>query len=466
MPYTYTTLAAAQQQLANRLNDSSMQFWSPAELTLLIRESLQTFNAYASFWRGEFTFSIGQVGYGLGPYGLGPYGTGTVGTWYDLSTEPGTLRPRTTTDLSLYQSMEYSLLEPQTTSYPLSWQGSAQFAMDDLIEAVNRRRDELLGVTGCTPAVLYVPAAGSRTVLSDDVLEVQRVAFIPNDPTLGSPSVLWPVDEWGLQSYKRDYTTSAPATPSFYYLSTEPPLSFSVDAPPAVPGQYEVTVLQAGTALSAAATAVLPVPDDWAWVIRWGALADLLGRESNAKDSLRAKYAEQRYRQGLALLTAAPSLLSMRINNVPVPITSVRGADTYDTTWEARTPAQPQSAMTAGLDLVAFSPLPDAEYIATATVVRAAPVPSAPTDPIQVGRDIYDVILDYAQHLAAFKMGGAEFAATLPLLDRFIQVAALQSSKLAEQGEFQSILYGLSQRESGAHPRYTPDLDPATQGAS
>ena len=53
-------------------------------------------------------------------------------------------------------------------------------------------------------------------------------------------------------------------------------------------------------------------------------------------------------------------------------------------------------------------------------------------------------------------MGGAEFAATMPLMKRFLQQAQLYNTKLAEFGEFTSVLYGQSQLEESANPRTTP----------
>src|SRR6266478_5627195 len=132
--YTYTTFLQARQQLANRLYDPTKQFWSDAELISLIAESLRTWNALTSFWRGDFVFSAqnGVIYYDL----------------TDTTNLPNTLRPLTVTDVSVYLDMEYALLESAVGVNP--WGGSTQFTADDLVSAVQRRRDELLSITGCT----------------------------------------------------------------------------------------------------------------------------------------------------------------------------------------------------------------------------------------------------------------------------------------------------------------------------
>lgn len=435
--YTYTTLAQVLQQLANRLYDPTMQFWSSAELQVYLTEALRTWNALTAYWRGDFLFNSAP---------------GT--TFYDLTDTtamPATLRPLTVTDAQLYLAMQYHLLEPAVGINP--WTGvSTQFTAADLIAAVQRRRDEVLSLCGPTITRRAIGAVAGRIQLPDTVLDVRRMAYLPGAGGAG-PSVMWPEDTWGEQSFSARYLQNPAGVPLAYLLSTEPPISFDTDRAPGFAGQYELLTVEAGPALIPATPQTLAIPDDWTHVIKWGALADLLSRESNAKDVLRAGYCEQRYRAGLRMLAAAPALLAMRIANATLQVDAVRSADLYRTGWEAETPAQPTTVLQSGLNMLALASPPDAIYSLTATVVQNAPVPAAPGDPVQVARDDLDAVIDYAQHLAAFKQGGAEFSATASLLQRFLAQAQSYNSKLAELGEFTTTLFGLSQREERANPR-------------
>jgi hypothetical protein len=503
VPFTYTTLAAARQQLANRLYDPNMVFWTSAELTLYVQEALSTFNAFAQYWRGDFQFP-----------------TATTTTWYDLTRVANTLRPFTVTDVDLYTIMEYHLLEPPTGAI---WNGTAMFTINDLFKAVQRRRDEILGNTGCTitRSVQNSSTGTIRNFLSDSIIDVRRIAWIPtqvpffisgntsntdtlvtnvtstvtlvigqpisgsgipanttiaglglNSLTLSNPATstaanvslsvtpfpeatpLWPEDTWSFQSYEPEYGVQQQGVPSSFSLSAQPPLSFDVDIPPQQEGQYELLTVNAGTDLTPVIPTIMPIPNDFAWVLKWGALADLFSKEAEAKDTMRAQYCNMRYQQGMQLLTMSPAVLEVRVNNVPVWTDAVRSADEFQTDWQAQTPGQPVSAFVAGLNLIALSPQPDSTaYSVSVSVVENAPLPVENDDFLQVARDDYDVILDYAQHLALVKCGGEEFIRTKPLFDRLVRQAALYNSKLAESGMFQDAIYGSSQLEETMNPR-------------
>lgn len=457
--YSHISFATAKQQLANRLSDGTKQFWSDAELGLYLIESLRTWNALTSYWRSDFTFQSQA---------------NTV--WYDLTDTvamPNTLRPLTLTDRDLYTLIQYHLLEPTAWN---PWAGaSLQFTDNDLLNAVQRRRDEVLSVCGCTLTRSTVPAVAGRITLPDNVIDVRRMAYLPTPPPsiygVGAygvivpygmlvpfqGSVMWPEDAWAEQSFNRKWTLQPAGTPFQYLMSTDPPITFDVDLPPAFAGNYELLTVNAGPVLSVGTGTKLSIPDDWAHVIKWGALADLLSREYLSKDSVRAQYCEQRYRMGLKLLSQSSALLTMRIGNVPMQVDSVQAADAFQTRWQAQPASTPEFALHAGLNLLAFTPVPDAgPYSLTAMVVQNAPVPVSGIDPVQVARDDLDVILDYSQHLAAFKMGGAEFLVTLPLFERFMKQAAIYNAKLDELGEYTKLLFGLSQLQENMAPRMAP----------
>jgi hypothetical protein len=260
-------------------------------------------------------------------------------------------------------------------------------------------------------------------------------------------------DAWSKRAFDYNYTTKAEQPPQTWMQSTEPPPRFDVDNVPPVTGNYEVIAVNSGAVSNAISAQLLSVPDDWSWLVFFGALADLFGFESEAKDELRAQYCQQRYEQGLKLLAGASSVLSMQFNGLPMSVDAVKNGDNFNFAWESLTQGTPQSCYAAGLNLLAF-PTPDSGvYGALPTVVQSAPLPAASGGYIQIARGDYDAMLDEAQHLAALKQGGAEFLRTIPLHQNFVIRAGLYNKKLAAMGPFQMPTYRLSQREEDRNPR-------------
>lgn len=514
LPYSFQTLAQARAQLSQRLYDAGQVFWIPAELNIYITEALRTFNSLAQYWRGDFVFN-----------------TTANTTWVDITQAANTLRPYTVTDVDLYTSMEYSLLEPATGA---TWTGTSMYNINDLMNAVQRRRDEILTTTGCTIAQsMQATTPGQvRNAVNQTVLDIRRVAWFPtpvafyitgntttgsnvvsavsnmvgllkgqaitgsgipalttisallpnnsiqisNNATapastvmlkitpLSNPNVMWPEDLWSFQAFEDSYAQAPPGTPGCYSISAQPPLSFDVDYTPQQAGDYELLTTNAGPVLTTASPTIIDIPDDFTWVLKWGALADLFSKEAEAKDEARAQYCNMRYQQGLKLLMNSPAILNFRINNVPLWIDAVRSADEYDTAWEGQSPATPTYVYTAGLNLIALNPTPDGIYSATCTVVENAPIPVNDGDYIQTSQGDYDAIIDYAQHLSLLKCGGAEFSQTMELYSRFVRQAALSNSKLAEMGIFEEQLYSNSQREEIMNPRMTKSAKEGADG--
>jgi hypothetical protein len=440
MPYLYINLTQAIALLADRLYDlnPNSQFWSDGEKTVYIQQAMRTFGSLTNYWRAEFLLE-----------------TSANKTWYDITNTavaPNTLRPLTVTDQSLVNLIQYHLLEPISPAYPLTWTGSNQFSISDILGAIQRRRDEILSETSCTITQSSVIATTGRTFLPDTTIDIRRIAWLPVPGFGYTNTPLLPDDEWGLQYFENGYTVNPPSVPSSYRQSTQPPLAFDVDSPLIVPGVYDILTVNAGSALSTTQSSLLSIPDDFTWTIVFGALSELFNRDSNARDSLRAQYCEMRYKQGLALLKVSSATLYARISNIPLDVDSAQNQDNFNQSWQAQTPQQPQTLLTAGLNIVGCSPTPDTGYSITLGVVQNTPIPVNGTDNLQVGRDELDAILDYAQHLASLKMGGLEFLSTMPLLGRFHKMAASYNSKLNELGEFKKPMYELSQLQAQTVP--------------
>jgi hypothetical protein len=59
---------------------------------------------------------------------------------------------------------------------------------------------------------------------------------------------------------------------------------------------------------------------------------------------------------------------------------------------------------------------------------------------IQIGRDGLDPVIDYAQHIASFQMGGAEFAGTERLYQNMVAAGKSQNGRLEAVSFYKSQL--------------------------
>ena len=433
--FAWVTFLQARQALAARLADSGNVFWSDVECGVYIREALRTWNALTEYWNTDYAFQANSAQ-----------------TWYDLSLPVASPRRRTVTDSDIYTTIEYHLLEPPTGG---TWTGTSQFNISDLQGALQRRRDELIQVSGCNikqlPTLPTTPNT-RRIYFPDSTLEPRRTRFLP-DSAYGGPVTLSREDTVAFDAFNEQHLQQW-IFPTAWSVITGPPLAMDVDDAPNVPGGYDVLSLQAGPIFNPPAATIVGVPDDWSWLAKWGALGDLLSRDSEATDRPRADYCIKRYLMGLEVMKASNWLVSGTIDGVPVDTPSVREMDAWEPEWQNNATAWP-SLVQAGMDFLAPCPTAAPSQIigVSLIVVGNAPCPILDNDFVQVSRDVYDVILDYAQVLASFKMGGAEFFDTKSLEKNFFDFAAATNKRLWKMGLFADYVHDEGKRQDREQPR-------------
>lgn len=433
--YVWITYSQARKQLAARLADPANIFWTDDELKVYLCEALRTWNAFTEQQNADFAFSATSSA-----------------TWYDLSTLTNSPRLRTLTDADLYTAMQYALLEPPTGAG--TWTGTSQFSLADLQGALQRRRDEMIQVSGCNLAQLSPIASvlnGRRTYFPDSTLEPIRTRFLP-DSTSGAIT-LSREDSIAFDAFEPSHL-QASQLPTAWSLITEPPLAMDVDYPPGVTGNFDVISLQAGLDFAPPAATLLGVPDDWSWLVKWGALADLLSRDSEATDRQRADYCLKRYMDGLTVMRQSNWLVSASLGGIPCDTPALRAMDGFSPEWQDNPSAWP-SVVQAGMDLVAPCPVPSGAQVigVVVTVVGNATIPSADGDFVQVSKDVFDAILDYAQVLASFKQGGEEFAATKDLESNFYALAMATNKRLSKLGLFRDVIGETGKKQGRSQPR-------------
>lgn len=452
MPYTAPTLGQAASALASRLNDSANVRWVLPELYCYIWEALRTWSAWTSHWRDRGTVT-----------------TVMNEAFYDLPTELPLLRGQTVTNWDLVTELQYALMEPAAPGG--TWTGTDQFTLAQLTSAIQRRRDQFLRETGAvvTRSVTNYPAppASGRVALDESILIVRRAAWRVTATQLLRP--LARTDEWAANAYAIPWPSGA-NRPRAYSTTATPPLELQIIDPPQTAGDLDLLSINKGAAIDSAVEASLGIPDDWCWVVKFGALADLLQGDGLALDPARAAYCEMRWQQGVTQARNAPVVLAARINDVPCQIGAMTDADQYSPLWQLIS-GTPRKILLTGGNLIVLWPPPGATggpWTVTLDVVRNAPMPQPPPPPaetlppgeteiMQISADVYDTILDYAQHLALFKEGDGQLELAMALLERAARAAGVDLQlQQAQQPGRSPITKQQTQDLDGAAPDQLP----------
>lgn len=446
MPYNFITLAQLRSQLASRLDDPFNIFWGVTELNAYINEALQTFSAFSGFYRNRGTFN-----------------TNPGSVFYDLPTNLASICGYNVQDITLIPVMCYQLIEPVPTNLgtaSAAWIGTDMFTLAELTQALQNRRDQFLADTGCvvTNFVQSMPAPPiGRVSFPDNVMDIRRLQWLSQIGTasgygmglygLGpyggpTPTIqytnLWPLTEMQLTMLNQSWSVN-PSVPYGYSIISSPPLTIQVGPVPATEASIDVVAVEAGAALNPQVGVLMGIPDDFTWIVKWGALADLLGMDGQARDPQRAAFCEQRYQLGVQLARMAPLALQAIVNGVPQVIGSIAGLDALNPGWQGGLPGTTQSVVSVGRNMVAANPPPLTNLSSlTFDVVANATLPTNDGSYIQVGREQVASLIDYAEHLACFKMGGTEFAITERQATNFMRQAAVYNERLSAASLFSS----------------------------
>lgn len=454
-PYAYQTSLEAEQALALRLNDTANAYWAKTELNLYIAEALRVWNCLTQEWIQEWTTNYDQPN------------PATLPAWQSTGNSLNALvganatspRYQTLTDAYVYTVAQYHLLEPPTGNG--AWTGTSQFSLEDFVQALQRRRDAILQISGCNVGPFsttfgILPGTNSVTLpdsTTQSILDLRRVRFLPA-LNQGNPSTLYREDGMAFEFFHNDYEQDF-GTPLSWDVLSNAPLVLAFDNKANVPNTLDILGMISGGLINPPTASPLLIPDDWYWVLKFGMMADLFSKEVESTDLPRAKYCQQRFQEGLKLMQAMPWVTQARINNVPVDTPSVTEADSFDYEWQSN-PTALTEIVRGGIDLFAVSPtIPAGTTIGvTLNLVGNAPIPSSDGDFIQVSRDVLDMILDEAQHLAMMKHGGAEFTQSIALHQNFIKAAVETNSRLRESGIFATVLRPPVSREDEIQPRF------------
>ena len=196
----------------------------------------------------------------------------------------------------------------QLTELQLALQEDATFSNGlwtpvEVLGYFNQRQYRFLKETGIIAAWAVIPWIPQETTQPLPPDWIATLAVLWQDLTTGIYTPLPPSDTWELDHVAVTGASTSAALPQAYRDGTLETLTLAVGPAPAAPGALELLYVGLSDLLDGLGT-YFTIPDEWVPYIKYGVYADMLGKDGRGQDLLRARYAEVRYQEGLALAAA------------------------------------------------------------------------------------------------------------------------------------------------------------------
>ena len=357
------------------------------------------------------------------------------------------------TDRDLIQDIQRHLLEPVNAT---SWVGSEQFTYTGVVNALQTARDKFLLETGIVLTVSEFATGASPVsiiALPANLIDVRRAMW---KTAQNIYSILWKADPHSLTGFVSNWLSGS-TIPSDYSIILNQPLVLQVTPPAAAQGSLHLIHVNSGGTLNpASAASILGIPDDLTWVVKFGALANLFMQDGPGQDSARAEYCEGRWKEGIQLARITNFVRFGYQTGVPSFVDSMSELDGAEPNWMNSQGAS-KNLVVMG-NIAAVNPVSNSASITLGfDITPKFPIPGL-GDNIQVGKEVIDVILDYAQHLAMIKEGAEEIKASMHQYKNLVMLAATQNDRLRAQSNNFDVLTDRSNRETHPNPRRKSDI--------
>ena len=423
MPYTQYSITSLVAEISNLIGDPTNIQWTYAEVKLSVVEAMRLWGILTNYWKDR-----------------GAFNTTAVNPWYDLSVQLPLLRTRTLTVNNVVTEIQYHCFEQANG---LSGTGmTSQFNVAEIAQAVIRGRNRLVADTGL-PLTVNAASAVSTSTFSMP----EKTAWIRHGYWVDADGSYWTmrkIDPWAGTGYKPSWTVE-PGRPIAYSVGDNPPLDVYLYPPPLGSGMMEWITADSNVLSTTDTAQTMLLPDEFVPAAKYSAMADLFSMDGETNDPMRADYCEKRYQQYVAIAQFHRSIVTLEINGVPIGSVPLSSLDSKQPNWRMSY-GKPNIAGT-DIDLVALANVPDGIYSVLADVIIPAPIPALDSDPLQIGRELINMIFDYSQHYLSNKLSGSEFTQTFNGLEGFFKAASARNSQMKSYIQFQSPLFNQQAKE-------------------
>lgn len=434
--YTQHILAQVRDRLALRLNDPDNCFWSADELDNYLLESLDAWNLYARYFSVRATGTLTSGAHEL-----------------DLSSlVTSKLNPVVgdTTDAPLSYSVSgqkilisclLHLLETRNTTLT-SHTPTGHIDSDLLVNYISLAVNQFIQESFCYVNKREYPItaealsdANGRYTLDENINNLVHVEHITLE---GNIRTLRRVDIAQARNMSRTMW-NAPGRPEYYALSTTSPLAMYL-----LPWPNDIATIRLYTVEHTAGTEDLFTVDEnftfpyefWP-AVKYLTLYKIYSTDGPTHYPQMADYCMQRYKEYVTLAREYSPLNFSWIEETPCYVSPFSEIDNMYPSWRNKSSVDLDSGGKLTNEISILSPnllVSHKKYSRDVSfsfdLIRNVPTFRA-TDGFPVGEDYLPYILDYAEHLATIKSGGAEFQSTLSLYDNFLVGAMRLNDKLA-----------------------------------
>lgn len=194
------------------------------------------------------------------------------------------------TELQILNQIQYHTLEPPDSG--ATWP-SGMWTQAEVVRYLNQRQDRLLRDTHLQVGLVDITVTQGDNLydLPDDWIRTIRVVWMPDS---GGSVELTSGDSWeadhGIPTW-----TYVEGPPKLYY--EEPTLNIRIAPLPDEAGALQVYYVPIGAQFDGTGE-IFTVPDEFVPTVKYGALADMLGKVGRGMDP-RAEYCNQRYALGV-----------------------------------------------------------------------------------------------------------------------------------------------------------------------
>lgn len=202
----------------------------------------------------------------------------------------------TVTDADLIEGIQLLLQEDATFSNGL-------WTLAEVLGYLNQRQHRFLKETQITAAwrTLGWTPHESEGPLPEDWIVTIAAAWHDFPGDVYTP--LAPGDQFQVQQMLSPAEMVTTDVPLLYRDSDTPALTLGLAPAPNHAGELWLLYVALGETLDNSGV-IFTVPDDFVPYLAFGVLADMLGKDGRGQDLLRARYAEARYAEGVALAHA------------------------------------------------------------------------------------------------------------------------------------------------------------------